>query len=116
MATLTSDQTTYIRANTTDDTDIVSDVYLQYLYDNQAGSDVDKTIYYALLKIRAHYRTSVNNTNQRTGDSKSLGSIVENINDEISDWGMRTGEGVHTATIGTINLGIDEEDDRFDIE
>ena len=109
MATLTADQITYIRANTGDAT-FPADSYLQYLYDNQASSDLDTTVYYALLAIYAQDKQKTSRSNNRTGDSKSENQYLDNLEDLIKMWAMKTGANIATATLGVLNLGIDEED------
>lgn len=114
MATLTANELIYIRRNTGDSL-IPADSYLQYIHDNQADSDLDTTVYYALLAVRADKAKMVSESNARTGDSHSRQQYFEHLDDMIKDWGTRTGAGIPLVTTGTINLGIDEEDDQFNI-
>lgn len=114
MATLTSDEKAYIRANTGNST-VPTDDYLQYIHDNQADSDLDTTVYFALLAVRADLAKKAASSNSRTGDSQSRNQGFDHLDTMIKSWGIRTGAGIPSVTIGTINLGIDEEDDTFDI-
>ncbi len=118
MATLTTAQITHIR-NNTGDIDTASpelgDSYLQYLYDNDADSDLDKTIYFAIRALLGTAAQKVSTANSRTGDSKSSQQWFEHLQALEKTWGYKTGLNVNTATMGTINLGIDEEDSLFNI-
>lgn len=118
MATLTANQITYIRNNTGDiDTSspYLSDSYLQYLYDNDADSDLDMTVYFAIRSLLGIAAQKVSTSNSRTGDSKSNQQWFEHLKDLEKSWGMKTGANLGTVTAGSINLGIDEEDSEFNI-
>lgn len=118
MADLTASEITYIR-NITGDTDTasphLSDTFLEYLFDNKAGSDVDKTVVWAIRALLGIAANKVSQSNARTGDSKSNQQWFEHLQSLLSTWEGITGLQSSTVTIGSINLGIDEEDDEFDI-
>ena len=114
MTALTPNELTYIRTNTGNST-IPADSYLQFIFDNQADSDLDTTVYFALLAVRADSAVKVSESKSRTGDSHSRQQYFEHLDTMIKDWGTRTGAGLAVATTGTINLGTDEEDDQFNI-
>ena len=114
MAHLTISEKTYIRANT-GSSDIPDDTYLNYIHDNQADGDLDTTVYYALLALRATTAVKVSKSNTATGDSHSRQQHFEHLDKMIVDWGIRTGASIPAVTTGTINLGIDEEDELFNI-
>jgi hypothetical protein len=118
MADLTPDEISYIRFNI-GDTNIssprLSDTYLEYLFDNKADSDVDKTIVWALRSLLGGAADEVQQSNQRTGDSKSRQQYFEHLQSLLKKWEGITGEIGSLVTTGTINLGIDEEDQNFDI-
>jgi hypothetical protein len=118
MATLTANQITHIRysigdTNTSDPH--LSDAYLQYIYDNDGDSDMDDTIYFAIRALMGIAAEKVSMSNSRTGDSKSNQQWFEHLQAMEKAWGMKTGQNLGTATAGTINLGIDEEDSEYDI-
>ena len=114
MTTLTSDQLTHIRNNTGASASELSDVYLQYIHDNDGEDNINKTILYALYALRAIVANKVNKSNARTGDSKQNGARFDNIRSLIRDWEFRVGT-TPSVTAGTINLGIDEEDSELNI-
>lgn len=114
MTTLTTNDKAYIRLMIKNAT-YPTDDNLQYFYDNQADSDLDKTVYYALLALLADAQSKVATSNARTGDSKSSQQEFEHLERMIAYWGNKTGASLGTATIGTINLGIDEEDSEYNI-
>jgi hypothetical protein len=111
MATLTTEQKTHIRNNIGDThaTDPeLSDVYLQYLFDNEAESDVNKTIVWALRALLGKSKRYTSQSNARTGDSKSRNQSFDHLEKLLKDWESRTGLQPE-ATISYLNLGIDEE-------
>ncbi len=118
MADLSASDKTYIR-NMTGDTDTtsphLSDDFLEYLFDNKADSNVDKTVVYALRSLLGIAAEKVSQSNARTGDSKSNQQWYEHLLSLISKWEGITGLSASTVTTGTINLGIDEEDETFNI-
>jgi hypothetical protein len=117
MAILTTAQKTYIRSNTGDNgtPPHLDDDYLQYLYDNNAGSDLNKTVYWAIRALIGIASTKVSQSNARTGDSKSEQQWREALENMAKDWGAITGLGASSASVGSINLGIDEEIDSYNI-
>jgi hypothetical protein len=86
----------------------LSDTYLEYLFDNRAGSDVDKTIVWALRALLGIASRGVSQSNARTGDSKSYNQWYNQLEQRLKDWESRNGL-QPTATISYLNLGIDEE-------
>lgn len=111
---LTSDNLTYIRAMTGASTSDVSDVLLNYFYANQAAGVVDNVIVYCLRAQLAQQKAQVTQTNSRTGDTHAHNQYFEHLKDMLKDWESRTGL-TPPATVGSINLGIDEEDTFFNI-
>ena len=117
--TLTSDEITYVR-NSIGDTDAsnydLNDTYLNYLDNNQADGDTDAVIVYALRALLGLAARKVSQANARTGDSKSEQQWFEHLQSLLTFWESRVSltSGGSVST-GTINLGIDEEDDQFDI-
>ena len=121
MADLTAAQITYIRTiigdTDTSDPDL-SDVFLEYLFDNDADSNVNYTIVYAIRALMGFASRQVSTSQANTGDSKSSQQWFEHLKDLLKLWENITGlagSTVGTVTTGTINLGIDEEDDQFNI-
>lgn len=118
MADLSANEITYIRTITGDtntaDPDL-SDTFLEYLFDNKADSDVDKTVVWALRSLMGKASRKVSESNARTGDSKSQQQWFEHLQALHNEWSALTGLGSSTVTTGTINLGIDEEDSEFNI-
>ena len=114
MATLTAPDIEYIRLMISNAT-YPTDANLQYFYDNQADSDLNKTVYYSLVALMSQAAQKVSASNARTGDSKSVNQYFDHLLKMVEDWGIKTGEGLPVATIGTINLGIDEENSEFNI-
>ena len=121
MADLTATEITHIR-NVIGDTDTsdpdLSDTYLEYLFDNDGASDVDQTIVYAIAALMGKASRLVSTSQANTGDSKSAQQWFEHLKDLLKMWENKTGVYLSRgglATTGTINLGIDEEDDQFDI-
>lgn len=121
MADLTATEITFIRnqiGDTNTSSPHLSDTYLEYLFDNLAGSDVNKTIVYAISALMGIASSRVSTSNSRTGDSKSDQQWFEHLERLLKVWENKTGEYLSRGglvTTGTINLGIDEEDDQFDI-
>lgn len=99
-------------------TGYVTNEQLDYLYENKAGSDVDKTIAWALRQMCMKWSEKVGKSNARTGDTTQNQQAREAICARADEWanlaGVNTGQ-LATVSIGTINLGIDEEDDSFNI-
>ena len=121
MADLTATEITHIR-NVIGDTDTsdpdLSDTYLEYLFDNDGASDVDQTIVYAIAALMGKASRLVSTSQANTGDSKSAQQWFEHLKDLLKMWENKTGVYLSRGglvTTGTINLGIDEEDDQFDI-
>ena len=96
----------------------VTDAQLDYLYANKAESDADKTIAWALRQMCIRLSGKVSKSNARTGDSTQDVQEREAVCEAANMWanlaGVNTGQ-LGTVTTGSINLGIDEEDDLFDI-
>jgi hypothetical protein len=96
----------------------VSNTQLDYLYANIANSDVNETIAWALRQMCIKLSNKVQRTNTATGDTVAAQQEREAVCKEAVRWaniaGINTGQ-VGTVTIGTINLGIDEEDSEFNI-
>jgi hypothetical protein len=111
MADLSANEIIHIR-NVTGDTDTndpnLSNTYLEYLFDNEAGSDVDKTIVWALRALLGIASRGVSQSNAKTGDSKSYNQWFDHLEKLLKDWESRTGL-QPAATISYLNLGIDEE-------
>lgn len=106
------------RSNTTTDIAYVSDDQLNYIYANKASSDVDKTIAWALRQMCIKLSSLVGRSNTATGDTQQQQQEREAVCDAAEAWARMTGIPSGTAgvvTTGTINLGIDEEDDSFNI-
>lgn len=121
MADLTASEITFIR-NQIGDTNAtnpdLSDTYLEYLFDNLAGSDVNKTVVYAISALMGIAASKVSHSNSLTGESKSYNQWFEHLERLLKIWENKTGEYLSSGglvTTGTISLGIDEEDENFDI-
>jgi len=127
---LSSDEVTYIRSQSGDDDNslepapdtsdpIVSDTMLNYYFDNRTDGTnderLDKTIVWTLREMKAATAHKVQRTNLE-GESKSAQQFFEHIEKLLEEWEKRTGLAGGIATIGTINLGIDEEDSVVSID
>ena len=120
MADLTAAQITYIRTTIGDTatTPDLSDEFLEYLFDNDADSNVNYTIVYAIRALIGFASRKVAHTNSLTGETKQYQQWFEHLKDQLKIWENITGlagSTVGTVTTGTINLGIDEEDEQFNI-
>jgi hypothetical protein len=102
----------------TGEPDFVTDAQLDYIYANKADSSVDATIAWALRQMCIKLSAKVTQTNTATGDVHAFVQEREAVCKQADMWanlaGVNTGQ-QGTATIGTINLGIDEEDSEFNI-
>lgn len=108
----------WLPALDSNDVAYLSNDTLDYIYANKAGSDADKTIAWALRQMCVLSSLKVSQSNSRTGDSKQYGEARDAICKQADSYanlvGINTGQ-IGTATTGTINLGIDEEDSTFNI-
>lgn len=115
---LTADELAYIRSMmptvASTDTAYVTDTQLNYLYDNKAGSDVDKTIAYALRQMCAKSAGLVGRTNTATGDTVQSQQEREAVCAQAEAWaamtGIPSGKG-GILTISAIDLAIDQDED-----
>lgn len=96
----------------------VTDDQLDYIYANVADSDVNVTIAWALRQMCIRLSGKVSTSNARTGDSKSEQQEREAVCAAANQWanlvGVNTGQ-LGSVSVGTINLGIDEEDSGHNI-
>lgn len=90
----------------------VTEDQLNYLYVNKAGSDLDKTIAYALRQMCIKLSHLVGRTNRETGDTAQQQQEREAVCAQAEQWATMTGVLGGAATTGSISLGIDEEDSQ----
>lgn len=115
---LSADDLAFIRSmlpvgnNVSTDAAYVSDTQLNYLYANKADSDVDKTIAWALRQMCIKLSNLVGRTNTATGDTIQSQQEREAVCAQAKEWASITGILGGAVTIGTISLGIDEEDSQ----
>lgn len=107
----------YIRAMlpTVATTDIayVTDTLLQYYYDNGAGSDLDKTIAYALRQMCVKLSNLVARTNTSTGDTVQSQQEREAVCAQAAQWAKDTGvlSGAAVLTTGFVTRQDGYSDD-----
>lgn len=103
----------YIRAmmGDTDSADYyLTDSEIDYLYDNKADSDVDKTIAWGLRQMCAKAFRKVSRSNPETGDNVQAVQEREALCALAEYWARTTGILGGAVTKGELSLGIDEED------
>jgi len=69
----------------------VTDDQLNYLYANKAGSDLDKTIAYALRQMCVKLSNLVARTNTATGDTQQQQQERQAVCDQAAQWAKETG-------------------------
>lgn len=113
----------YVRtqAGDTSGSPLVDDVEIDYYFDNRttasANNDkLDETIVWTLRQMKAKLQPMVQETHSETGVTKSAQQHFEHVCKTLDSWEKRTGLSGGVATLGTINLGIDEEDSEVSIE
>lgn len=100
---LSTTEKAYIRDNTGDNESSaykLSDATLQAIYDDatQGGSDLDKTVYYALRRLVGIYAREVDSvTSPQTGLSYAASQRFKNAQKLLELWGGITGIGVGFA-------------------
>lgn len=92
---LSSDDLAYVRSMlptyASTDTAYVTDTQLNYLYANKAGSDLDKTIAYALQQMCIKLSNKVARTNTATGDTVQSQQERESVCGAAKQWAKNTG-------------------------
>lgn len=71
--------------------EFVTDAQLQSLYDNKAGSDLDKTIAYALRQMCIKLSHQVARTNTATGDTVQSQQERQAVCAQAEQWAKDTG-------------------------
>lgn len=115
---LTADELAYIRSMmptvASTDAAYVTDTQLNYLYDNKADSDLDKTIAYALRQMCVKMSGLVGRTNTATGDTVQAQQERESVCAQADAWasmtGIPSGRG-GILTISAIDLNLDADED-----
>lgn len=101
-----------VRTDTILDNDMID-----YIYDNDAGENVDKTITIALDMKCASLSYKVAKSDTDAGFNTQYQQERESICEKARLWALKTGvgvgSGVSTATLGELSLGIDEETADF---
>lgn len=69
----------------------VTDDQLNYLYDNKAGGDADKTIAYALRQMCIKLSNKVARTNTASGDTIQRQQEREAVCEAAKEWAENTG-------------------------
>lgn len=103
----------FIRAqigDTDTNDEYLTDTEIDYLYDNYADSDVQKTIAWALDQMCAKAFRKVSRTDPNTGDNVQAVQEREALCEQAKKWARRTGILSNAVTTGELSLGIDEED------
>lgn len=92
---LSVDDLAYVRSmlptKAASDPAFVTDDQLNYLYANKAGSDLDKTIAYALRQMCIKLSNLVARTNQATGDTQQQQQEREAVCKQAEQWAKDTG-------------------------
>lgn len=113
---LSDDDLAFVRSmlptTSTSNPEHVTDVQLNYIYANQAGSDVDKTIAYALRQMCIKLSHKVGRTNTATGDTIQAQQHREAVCAAAKEWANMTGIGGGAIIrIGLFDEGIDQEEE-----
>lgn len=92
---------------------ILTDSDIDYLYDNKAGEDVDKTVAYALQTKCASLSSKVAKSDSDGGFNTQYQQERESICALAAEWaaitGINLGLGAASIQTGEMSLGIDEE-------
>ena len=120
---LSTDDKLYIRNQIGDSSasPLVTDVDLNYYYDNRvtasdSNEKLDQTIVWSLRQLKAKLQGYVSETHGETGVTKAAQQHFEHVCTNLDSWEKRMGMSGGKVTIGTINLGIDEEDSIVSID
>jgi hypothetical protein len=110
-----------VQAGDTSTSPLVSDTEIDYYFDNRttasANNDkLDETIVWTLRQMKAKLQPKVSETHSETGVTKAAQQHFEHVCETLESWEKRTGLSGGIATIGTINLGIDEESSEVSID
>jgi len=114
MATLTAEQITYIRETSGDNCTpyYVSDEFMQWLYDNKAGSDDCALIVHILRVMDA--KTAPLTNEGSDGQSKSLSQKHQQIRALRAEWEERCGMAGPALGMSAIDLNIDTDCENED--
>lgn len=114
MTALTPDELAYIRSMlptvASGDAAYVTDPQLEYLYNNKADSDLDKTIAYALRQMCIKLSSLVARTNTATGDTVQSQQERQAVCNRADEWASMTGIPSGKSgqlSVGILSLGID---------
>ena len=120
---LSTDEKLYIRNQIGDSSanPLVTDVDLNYYFDNRvtatdSNEKLDQTIVWALRQLKASLQSYVSQTHSETGVTKAAQQHIEHVCTTLDAWEKRMGMSGGKVTLGTINLGIDEEDSIVSID
>lgn len=102
-------------------TPLVTDDDLNYYFDNRvtatdSNEKLDQTIVWALRQLTAELQHLVNENMSETGVAKAAQQHYEHVVANLDKWEKRMGMSGGKVTLGTINLGIDEEDSIVSID
>lgn len=103
---MTSSQLAYVKRYAGS---VLDDATLNAIFDStiEGNSDVDRTVYYALLTRYTDAWNAINETNPVTGFTIQEEAKFQHLKDLLNDWGMRVGISGGSITSGVLNLGID---------